>query len=366
VKIIAFTKYPYEGPSSRYRFYNYVSCFAKAQIDMRIEPFFSTSYFVQTNRALKIFSVLLSYLRRVLQLLWLLLSPRRCDLVLIEYELLPFFPPLFEYLLKKRHIKYLADYDDAIFHKYDLHPNRLLRRLFRRKIGKVMGGAETVIVCNGYLEEYARKYNARTFRLPTVVLLDNYNKAMHLHQNKTDDNELFVVGWIGSKSTSGYIVDILPVFEKFAAKYEAKFSLVGFDDTVLPDGMKERCKIDSIPWSEESEIEEILKFDVGIMPLRSDPWSQGKCGFKLVQYMSCAKPVVASPVGINCSMVTEGENGFLAETDDEWFRALERLYLDSGLRIQMAANNRRKVESEYNYAKNCRKYIDLVNAVVKG
>ncbi len=366
MKIIAFTKYPYEGPSSRYRFYNYIECFAKEKIEMQIEPFFSASYLFQSNKILKVFSVLLSYLRRVFQLLWLLLSPKRFDLVLIEYELLPFFPALFERLLKKRQIKYLVDYDDAIFHKYDLHANRFVRWLLKEKIGKVISGTETVIVCNDYLEQYAKQYNPHTLRLPTVVLLDNYKKAMQRHPNKTGDSTPFVVGWIGSKSTSGYIADILPVFEKFAAKYDAKFSLVGFDDAVLPDGMRERCTIDIIPWLEESEIEEILKFDVGIMPLHSDPWSQGKCGFKLVQYMSCGKPVIASPVGINCSLVTEGENGFLAESADEWFSALEQLYLDRALREKMAVNNRQKVESEYNHAKNCRKYIELVYDVVKG
>lgn len=366
MKIIAFTKYPYAGPSSRYRFYNYVDCFAKEKIDMRIEPFFSQSYLTAASRPMKLLGVLLSYLRRVFQLFGLLLFPKRCDLVLIEYELLPFFPPLFERLLKKRQVRFLADYDDAVFHKYDLHRNRLVRWLFKEKIGEVMAGAERVIVCNAYLEEYARKYNAHTFRLPTVVLLEKYKKAMVSQQKSGGMSRPFVVGWIGSKSTSVYIVDILPALEQFAAKYDAKFSLVGFDEAVLPEGMRERCKIDIIPWSEESEIEEILKFDVGIMPLNSGPWSQGKCGFKLVQYMSCGKPVVASPVGINCSLVTAGENGFLAETAEEWFSALERLYLERGLREQMEVNNMQKVETEYNHAKNCRKYIDFLNAVVKG
>ena len=366
MKIIAFTKYPYEGPSSRYRFYNYRACFAEAKIDMRIEPFFSKGYFTAASRSMKLLNVLLSYLRRVFQLFGVLLSPKRCDIVLIEYELLPFFPALFERMLKKRHIRYLVDYDDAIFHKYDLHRNRLVRWLFKKKIAAVMSSAETVIVCNGYLEQYARRYNPNTFRLPTVVLLEKYKEAMASQEKNGGKSRPFVVGWIGSKSTSSYIVDILPALERFAAKYEAKFSLVGFDEAVLPKGMKERCKIEVIPWTEEGEIKEILRFDVGIMPLRSDPWSQGKCGFKLVQYMSCGKPVVASPVGINVSLVEEGRNGFLAGTAEAWFNALEKLCLDGRLREQMAANSLKKVEAEYNHAKNCRKYIDLVNDVVKG
>ena len=287
VNILALTKYSYEGPSSRYRFYNYVDCFEKESITIEIEPFFSSAYLVKSTRIVKLFSVLNAYIQRVSKLIGLILSSKQYDLILIEYELLPFFPAIFEYMLKKRQIKYVVDYDDAIFHKYDLHKNTFVRWLLKEKIGQVMSSAESVIVCNPYLEQYARKYNSHTYRLPTVVLLENYKKVMKKYESK-EDVKPFVIGWIGSKSTSAYIVDILPAMEKFASKYDVVFNLVGFDDNVLPSGIKERCKIKVIPWSEKTEIEEIMKFDVGIMPLKSDPWSKGKCGFKLVQYMSCS------------------------------------------------------------------------------
>ena len=105
MKIIAFTKYPYEGPSSRYRFYNYVECFEKNDIVMEIKPFFSSSYFTKQILVLKLFSVITSYLHRIFQLIKILLKPKYYDLVLVEYELLPFFPAIFEVLFKKRNIK---------------------------------------------------------------------------------------------------------------------------------------------------------------------------------------------------------------------------------------------------------------------
>ena len=160
------------------------------------------------------------------------------------------------------------------------------------------------------------------------------------------------------------LLDILPAVEAFASRYDAVFNFVGFDDSVLPEGVKSRCRINAIPWSEETEIKEILNFDIGIMPLRSDPWSQGKCGFKLVQYMSCKKPVIASPVGINTSLVEDGVNGYLAETPEEWLKAFEALYRDENLRKKMSDANDAKMLDEYNHAKNCKMYIRLIHESV--
>lgn len=365
MKILALTKYPYEGPSSRYRFYNYQHCFKENNITMTIKPFFSNSYFTTTNKVQKISIVFFSYICRFFLLLNLLIFKNKYQLILIEYELFPYFPALFEYFLKKRGIKYIVDYDDAAFHKYDMNYNRFTRpflKLFlKNKIAKVMKYADGVIVCNDYLDRYAREYNSNIFRLPTVVLLHKYKKAL-LEFKKEDDT--FIIGWIGSRTTSVYILEILPTIKKFVETYpNVRFELVGFDKNLLSDEDTDKHNINVVSWSEEQEIENILNFDIGIMPLHSDPWSQGKCGFKLVQYMSCKKPVIASPVGINCSLVQNGKNGFLVESLEEWFEAFERLYLDEELRVKMAYNNFKKIEREFNYDKNCQKYVNLIKGL---
>ena len=364
MKILAFTKYSYEGPSSRYRFYNYQKCFSKQNIGMIIKPLFSKSYFDASNKLIKLFIVLFAYSERLVLISQVLIFKKRYDLLLIEYELFPYFYAWFETLLKKRGIKYIVDYDDAIFHKYDMNNNKMIQRLLKNKIAKVMSNAETVMVCNEYLDSYAKKYNSHRFRLSTVVLLDKYKEEMETFQKEEDDT--FVIGWIGSRTTSIYILEILPAIEKFVDRYQnIRFDLVGFDRALLSQKDIERYKLNIIPWSEEKEIGNILTFDVGIMPLHDDPWSKGKCGFKLVQYMSCKKPVIASPVGMNCTLVQNDENGFLVDTIDEWFNAFETLYLDENLREKMAENNFLKIEIEYNNEKNCKKYVDLLHKIQK-
>ena len=361
LEVVALTKYSYDGPSSRYRYYNYRECFQREGIKMTISPLFTAAYFKARGKVSKLLHVLKAYLLRFLLLMRLLFGVKKSHLLIIEYELFPFFPALFERLLGWRGIRYIADYDDAIFHKYDMHRSRLVRKLLGKKIGQVMKTAQTVIVCNAYLEAYARRFNRKTLRLPTVVLLDKYTEAAEHYVRRPE--QPFTVGWIGSKSTSRYLLDILPAIEKFASGHDVQFNFVGFDENVLPAGMRECCKINTVAWSEETEIEQILAFDVGIMPLSNDPWAEGKCGFKLVQYMSCKKPVIASPVGINVFLVEEGVNGCIAGTVEAWFDAFEKLYTDERLRLRMAQANYAKILDQYNHQKNCHQYIALIREI---
>lgn len=99
--------------------------------------------------------------------------------------------------------------------------------------------------------------------------------------------------------------------------------------------------------SEEPEVVSIRGFDIGIMPLVDGDFERGKCGYKLIQYMACGLPVVASPVGVNCQIVEHGINGFLAETPEQWEQALQTLLVDAGLRQRMGQAGRQKVEQQY-------------------
>ena len=101
------------------------------------------------------------------------------------------------------------------------------------------------------------------------------------------------------------------------------------------------------PWSEEREVELIRTMDVGIMPLKEGPWEKGKCGYKLIQYMACAVPVVASPVGVNLCIVSGASCGGLAVTDESWVEQLDRLLASDLLRDEAGKNGRTAVEKTY-------------------
>jgi glycosyltransferase involved in cell wall biosynthesis len=131
--------------------------------------------------------------------------------------------------------------------------------------------------------------------------------------------------------------------EEVTKRTGARLILVGAGDQELLLGIEK----DVLPWSEDSEVAHIQSFDVGIMPLPDGPFEQGKCGYKLIQYMACGLPVIASPVGVNTRIVEQGKTGFLASSYEDWVEDLVTLSKDTLLRIALGRAGRTKVEQEY-------------------
>src|SRR5207248_58096 len=159
-------------------------------------------------------------------------------------------------LLARCRIPFVVDYDDAIYHRYELNSNQLVRALLGRKIDVIMARANVVIVGNQYLEGRARAASARRVeQVPTVVDLERYKISV-------PDEHTFTVGWIGSPSTVPYLSTLGPVLTDFCRARNARLVLVGARGAAV-DGLATEAR----PWSEETEVKDILDFDVGIMPL---------------------------------------------------------------------------------------------------
>jgi glycosyltransferase involved in cell wall biosynthesis len=284
-----------------------------------------------SGRGVSWWRLLGSYWRR----LRVLLGARHYDLLWIEKELFPNLPAWAEQLLSALSVPYVVDYDDAIFHNYDLSRNPL-KKLLSRKIDQIMRSARVVVCGNDYLAQRAHKAGAGCVVIvPTVVDVNRYAPTRH------DASSTLVVGWMGSPSTVRYLKLVDEALGRAAEDVALELLVVGarFESS--------SCKVRCEAWSEESEVSRIQEMDVGIMPLENSPWERGKCGYKLIQYMACALPVIASPVGVNRQIVREGQNGFCAESTDDWARAFIKLAQDKSLRQQMGHEGRKQVEEGY-------------------
>jgi glycosyltransferase involved in cell wall biosynthesis len=352
--VLFLTKYARNGASSRYRTFQYVPWLEQAGIHCQVMPLFDEAYLThryQSGRG-HVVDVLRAFLRR----LSALITVRRFDLVVVEKEVLPYFPALPERWLGWLSVPYMVDYDDALFHQYDHHKNRAIRHLLGRKIARVMRGAQLVTAGNSYLADYAYRAGAMHVEiLPTVIDLERYPRAFAARP----PNGPFTIGWIGSPSTAKYLQAIAPALAEVCAGGKGHVRLIGSGPIELPG-----VPVEVLPWDETTEVSNMQQFDVGIMPLPDEPWERGKCGFKLIQYMACGLPVVASPVGVNSEIVEHGVNGFLATTPTDWIQALNALLLDVDLRRHMGQAGRKKVEQVYSLQVTGPRLADLIKSAV--
>lgn len=264
---------------------------------------------------------------------------RQFDIVWIEKELMPYLPEPAERLLLSG-ASYVLDFDDAIHHNYDLNRSALVRHVYSTKIGRLMKHSAGVVAGNSYLAAYARKSGAnRIIEIPTVVDIKRYAPRSKIRSAVPE------IVWIGSPTTAQYLIRLKPVIEELARRYSFRLHVIGARNLPFSDSL-----VRYSDWSEENEAALIAESDIGVMPLEDDPWTKGKCGYKLIQYMAVSLPVVASAIGANIDIVKPGGNGFLASTDSEWIRHLECLLLKPELRVSLGKVGRKDVEDTFNLA----------------
>lgn len=336
--------------SSRMRSYQYFPYLEATGMQVVVKPFFDEAYLKDFYAGKKnISAVLKSYLRRF----FLLFSVWKYDKVVIEKEIFPFLPAFAEWILKASGVKYIVDYDDAVFHNYDQSSNPVIKKFLRNKIANVMRYSEIVVAGNGYLAEYASRSGAKKIQIiPTVIDLDRYPLK------QKSDFEKFVVGWIGTKTT--FEKHLLPCKE-WIKELQNQDSDIHFHIVGITEDMDLGENVKYIQWTENTEVPEILKMDVGIMPLQDSEWEKGKCAYKLIQYAACGIPGVASDVGMNKEVCIDNETGLIAENPAGWIEKIRGIKKETDQRLRMGRNARKLVEAKYCIQVTSKKWIKLLN-----
>lgn len=349
MKVLFFTKYSEQGASSRLRSYQYFPLLQKDNIEIVVKPLFDSSY---VNDILKNRKSTVKILKLYVKRFFALLTIRKFDSIVIEKELFPYFSSIFERIIFLLGYKYTVIYDDAIFHNYDLHSRKILRFLLRKKIDRVMQYSSCVIVGNDYLKQKAVKSKAKKIVvIPTVI--DTVNKYKEIKKRKNDS---LIIGWIGSPSSFKYLKLIEDSLKEIIKKYDIKIHIIGTREKLNIN----ESYIKYIKWSEETEVQELQKFSIGVMPLKNTKWELGKCSYKLIQYMGCGIPVIASPIGMNKKVITHGVNGFLAKNDEEWILYFKMLIENFKLREKMGKQGRKIVEDNFSLEKSYQKFKESI------
>ncbi|RBI83314.1 hypothetical protein DRV85_15995 [Rhodosalinus halophilus] len=354
MKLLILSRYDRQGASSRLRTRQYIPYLEAAGFSVDIHPLFDAAYLDSLyNGRRDPVSILRAYSRRVRRLR----SANAFDVIWLEKELLPWLPWGAERFFSPDGPAIVSDYDDALFHRYDRHPSGAIRRILGDKIAKVMRGSDLVLAGNRYLADYAAQAGSPWVEIvPTVVDCSVYGPR------KPRRTSGVAIGWIGTPGTwSDCVAPFLEPLKGIVDGEAVSFLAVGAGSAA---GTAEGFEVRS--WSEAREVADIQDMDIGIMPLPDTPWMRGKCGYKLIQYMACGLPVVASPVGVNSEIVEHGVNGFLASSEAEWVQALETLIAEPELRRRMGAAGRRKVEDAYSLQVHGPRVARLLAEVARG
>lgn len=354
MKILFLAPYPaYESPSQRYRFEHYLENLKQEGIDYSYKPFLSKkawTYFFQPGHVIKkTGAVLAGFCRR-----WgLMFTIPRFDYVYLHREAAPIGPPVFEWIITKVfRKKIIFDFDDAIWIPVASQHNRIAKFIKRpSKVATICKLSYKVSVGNSFLADFAKKYCKQVVVIPTVVDTDKIHNKI-----QKQDIENPVVGWTGTITTLQYLQMAVPALLKLQEKINFSVVVIANFDPRLPlDNYR------YIKWRKETEVEDLLSMHIGLMPLADTDIEKGKCGFKAIQYLSLGIPAVVSPVGANLEVVDNGVNGFVADSENEWITAIEKLINDKELRKKMGEAGRKKIVDKYSVQSSYKLFISLFN-----
>lgn len=336
LRVLILTRYGRKGASSRLRFFQFLPLFEKAEIDFTVQSLFSDELLSQKYSIGKYdFSSLVSaYAARVC----VLFKRKQFDLVWIEKEALPMLPTTIEHFFL-RDIPYILDFDDAIFHQYDEHPNVYVRYFLGARIDHLMSRAFMVIAGNDYLAQRARNAGcSRVELLPTVIDLARYVPKRFIDE----ESSICRIVWIGSPATKKYLQLLKAPLTALRRTHSFKLRVIGVSEFEIPS-----VDVETVKWEEATEVEALRDCDIGVMPLIDGSWERGKCGYKLIQYMACGLPVVGSSIGVNPEIIRQGVTGFLVNANEDWVRSLAALIDDAAVRCRLGLSGRKRVEESY-------------------
>jgi glycosyltransferase involved in cell wall biosynthesis len=287
-------------PSSRFRFRQYIEPMKAHDINM-IESYSKLGSFYSNDfRISKLSFVLLNLMERFS----LLRKQAEFDIIFLQREIISTLYT-YEYFLKK---PLIFDVDDAIY--LNQRGNYYAKRISNK--------ADLIICGNNYLANYYSSLNKNIAIIPTPVDSDKY---IDLGQKKNK----FIVGWIGTSDNHWHLEILENSLIKLFNDYSDIYFYIVSDKNFAFKSLNNK-RVVNIKWSKENEVENINTFDIGVMPLFDTDWTRGKCSFKLLQYMSCARPVVASNTGMNKEVLKKNHAGFLANNDDEWYEYISFFY----------------------------------------
>lgn len=345
---------PKRSPSQRYRFEQYLPFLESKGFSFTFSYLLSEKddarFYSKGNLIIKIFILFKGVLIRLKDLLRF----KTYDIIFIQREALFFGTSIFEQAAFRSGAYVIFDFDDSIW-LADTSPGNKKWEWIKKpdKFFANIQAANCVIAGNAYLADKAKPLSKNVVLIPTTI-----DTGFHVPKPELRNKETICIGWSGSISTIKHFETLLPVLHQIKNRYGSKIKLKVIGD---PEYTNNALGIESVAWSEQTEVDLLNSFDIGIMPLPDDAWANGKCGLKGLSYMACGVASIMSAVGVNNQIIQHLENGILVSTEAEWLENLIRLIEDPALRNKLGANGRKTVVEKYSVNNYQNVYLKVFN-----
>lgn len=273
------------------------------------------------------------YPKRLSEKIRVIRQCKKYDVVYLQKKLLS--PP--DIIALRRYSKRLLfDFDDAIYYRHDKNESLQSKTRFI-KFKFILKNADLVIAGNRVLSDFASNINNKVVIIPSAVETRNIPVREHSQNGKG-----VVIGWIGGDVNLIHLRQLTPIFQRLSLEFKIQVRIISNRSIEISS-----VDVAHIPWTLESQDREVALFDIGVMPLPNNKHTEGKCGYKALQYMAAAVPPVCSDVGSNRDIVEHGIDGFVVPTFDMFYESIKMLIVSANLRKEIGSNARKKAEDHF-------------------
>ncbi len=345
--------------AARYRVYQYLPYLSGQRIRYRVYSSISEAMTVRMIRSSG-FTKIKKYiyflhltLERILRFWPILFLASRYDIVFLQRTT---FPLGLNKLLRRVNKNIIFDIDDSIYmpdHEENGAVACLKKYAKMREVVSILCSSRCVLVENSHIKNFAAKYCNKIFTIAGPIdTIKNYPKKY------SSESGVVVIGWIGSLSTAVYLDSMGGIFRRLRKAHEFRVKLIGVESYKI-----EGIEVETVPWSEQTEVAQLHTFDIGIMPMPDTEWTRGKVGCKMLQYMANGIPAVVSYTSTNAEIIDHGKNGFIVKTEKEWIDVLSLLIKDPQLRKSVGLAGRRLAEERFALNINAPKVLNILKSV---
>jgi glycosyltransferase involved in cell wall biosynthesis len=344
---------PNRSPSQRFRFEQYLNFLQENGYQFDFSYLLNAeqdkAYYAPGQYAKKMSIVLSSTWKRLKELF----KVKQYDLVFVQREAYMLGTAFFERYMGSK-LPMIFDYDDSIWIPQVSDGNKKLAFLKdASKTSRIIEKASLVFAGNQHLANYAKQYNRNVVIIPTTIDTEIYKR-----QESVNHKDAVCIGWSGSFTTIEHFETAIPVLKKIKEKYGNKvyFKIIGDGNYYCKE-----LNTQGAAWNAATEVKDLSEIEIGIMPLPDTEWTKGKCGLKGLSYMALGIPTLMSPVGVNNEIISNGQNGYLPNGDDEWICYLSQLIEDKNLRKSIGAAGKETVDQKFSTRVWQQSYLNYFN-----